>query len=307
MEIVCDAGKLRMDGPCAVTLGKFDGLHRGHQLLLSYLMAAGRSGLKTAVFTFDIPPAWYLRGERGSQILTKQEKRDFLSQVGVDILVEYPFEALRNMEPEQFIHRVIHEKMCAEKVICGTDFRFGHERKGDIGLLSKMAEKEGYELKAVPKLFSGNREISSTFIRERLLAGDLASVNSLLGFAYPICGTVVEGRKLGRTFGLPTINLVPPKEKLLPPNSVYVSRVEIEGKLYYGVTNVGDKPTIEGENPHGVETYLLNTKGNFYGKWAQVQLLDYLRTERRFESREALIAQMKEDVKAARRFFRMPD
>ena len=307
MERICDAEKLQIDSPCAVTLGKFDGLHRGHQLLLTHLMASRGKGMKAVVFTFDNPPAWYFKGEKGSQILTKEEKRELLRQVGVDIIVEYPFEKLKDMEPEQFIRQVLHEKMNARKVICGVDFHFGHERRGDISLLSARAREEGYELTAVPKLLYGNREISSTYIRETILKGDLSMANALLGYAFPICGTVVEGRKLGRTFGLPTINLVPDPEKLLPPNSVYISRIEMEGRLFYGVTNIGDKPTIEGKNPHGVETYLLDTCGDFYGKKVQVQLLSYLRPEKRFESREALIRQMQADVKEARKFFRLPD
>lgn len=307
MELICDAVKLHMDTPCAVTLGKFDGLHRGHQLLLTHLMEARGQGLRTVVFTFDLPPVWVLRGERGGLLLTKQEKRNFLEQLGVDVLVEYPFEALRGMEPEQFVQEVLQEKLQAKRVICGTDFRFGCKRRGDIRLLSAMAGQVGYELTALPKLYAGEREISSTYIRECLAKGDLSAANTLLGFAYPVCGRVVEGRKLGRTFGLPTINLVPEAEKLLPHNGVYVSRIEIDGRVYYGVTNVGDKPTIEGENPRGVETYLLNTQGDFYGKWVQVQLLSYLRPEKRFASREDLIVQMQADVREAKRFFRMPD
>jgi len=235
-----------------------------------------------------------------------QEQRDFLEQVGVDVLVEYPFARLRDLEAEEFVRRVLGEQLKARSVICGTDFRFGRNRQGDAEMLARLSAELGYQLTVVPKLYDGEREISSTEIRSRLQQGDLSGVNRMLGFAYPICGAVQEGKKMGREFGFPTINLVPAAEKLLPPNGVYTSRVEIDGQLYYGVTDVGRKPTIEGKNPRGVETHLLNTQGNFYGKWAQVQLLSFLRTEQRFADKEALCRQVEADIREAKAFFRLP-
>ena len=170
-------------------------------------------------------------------------------------------------------------------------------------MLRDMAEELGYEVIVVKKIKEDERDISSTFVREEVELGHIEKANHLLGYPYFVCGKVEHGKEIGRTIGIPTINLLPPKEKLLPPFGVYVSKVLIDGKEYHGVTNVGRKPTIAGENPVGVETHILDVAQDLYGKEVKVEFLKFVRPEQKFDSVESLKNQMQQDVATAKRYF----
>lgn len=278
----------------AVSLGKFDGFHRGHRLLLDRILEPPK--LYATVFTFD----GILNGK---QIYLEEEKRSLLERLGVEREVLFPFsEKTRSMTPETFIREMLVERMDAKLICVGEDFHFGKDRRGDVDMLSKYAPQYGYELCVFPKIKEDGEVISSTRIRGELAQGRIEKANRLLGDPYFVRGEVVHGNALGRTIGMPTANLLPGKQKLLPAYGVYATRVEADGKVYGGVTNVGVKPTI-GADRANVETTLLHFDGDLYGKQITVYFLEFLRPEQRFDSLEELKAQMSRDKAKAEKIW----
>ena len=302
MKYITGTKEFQIDRPTAVTLGKFDGLHRGHRKLLEQVFACREQGLASAVFTFGTPPLELTKGKPQTMITTNGERMENLRNAGVDYLVEFPFDmATAGTEPEEFVRDILVGKMRAKAIVSGTDFHFGHNRRGDVELLKELAPRYGYTAYVVEKAHDGDRVISSTYVREMLAEGNIRKANELLGYEYSISGQVVHGKHLGTTLGFPTVNIIPPAAKHLPKFGVYVSRVEIDGEQFYGITNIGRKPTIKGEFPAGVETYIYGVSGDLYGKRIRVSLVDFLRPEMKFESVEQLKAQVQSDKEAVRR------
>lgn len=271
-----------------VSLGKFDGIHRGHRLLLEQILK--EEGIST-VFTFE--------GMQGEQIYTEEEKRLILQQMGIQREVIFPFtEENKKMSPEQFVHEILWDKMDARFICVGEDFRFGSKRAGDVQYLRKECKERGCRLHVYPKLEDEQRVISSTVIRELIREGDMKRAAKLLGEPWFFLGMVQHGRALGRDMGMPTANIVPQEGKILPPYGVYTARVIIHGETYYGVTNVGKKPTVDG-SAIGLETSIFEFDRDIYGEQIIVQLLQFQRSERKFDSLEALQEQMQTDKKQA--------
>ncbi|GFI09837.1 MAG: bifunctional riboflavin kinase/FAD synthetase [Lachnospiraceae bacterium] len=296
MEIIKHTTEFQTEEGTAVSLGKFDGLHQGHRLLIDRILDKKQEGLASLIFTFDF-------GERPALTLP-EERRELLRRRQLDYLVECPFvPALAHMEPEDFVTKILKERLHAKYLAVGTDFRFGYQRRGDYRLLQQMSSSCGFQVEVVEKACWKGREISSTYIREELKLGHMEQVNQLLGYAYSVTGEVLHGRQIGRTLGMPTTNVLPKEQKLLPPNGVYATRTLIAGEVFEGITNIGYKPTVGGETRKGVETYLFDLDRNLYGEIIQVQFYGYERPERRFPSLEALKAQIESDVAWGREFF----
>lgn len=296
MKIIRHTTEFQTAEETAVTLGKFDGLHQGHRLLIDRILKKKREGLASLIFTFDF-------GERPALTLP-EERRELLRRDHLDYLVECPFvPAISHMEPEDFVRKILKERLHAKYLAVGTDFRFGYQRRGDYHLLQEMSTSCGFRVEVVEKACWQGREISSTYIREELEKGHMELVNQLLGYAYSVTGEVLHGRQIGRTLGMPTTNLLPKEHKLLPPNGVYATRTVIAGEVFEGVTNIGYKPTVGGETRKGVETYLFDLDRNLYGETIQVQFYGYERPERRFSGLEALKAQIESDTAWGREFF----
>lgn len=307
MKVIAGTRQFQIEEPTVVTIGKFDGRHKGHQKLLREMLRLRQErGYRTAVFTFDMAPAGVVSGEKQPVITTNQERRNNMEKMGIDYLVEYPFDKeVAHMPPEDFVAKVLVGQMGAKAIAAGTDCGFGYRRAGNAELLRKLAPVYGYEAVIVEKAQDDHRDISSTYIRERLEAGDMEKANELLGEPYAVHGTVVHGRHIGGSLlGFPTANLLPPPEKYLPRFGVYVSRVLVDGLYYGGVTNVGKKPTIEGENPVGVETFVLGLEENLYGKNIEVQLLNFERPEQRFPGLEELKHRIELDKQYARDYLK---
>lgn len=303
MEYIRGTTEFQIGEPTVLSLGKFDGLHMGHQLLMEEMHKKQHLGYRTAIFTFDIPPKSLVEGKTGQVLTTNREKEYVFSRNGIDYLIEYPFSpGMRSMEPEVFLD-MLASKVHIAWVVAGRDFHFGHNRRGDYRLLIEKGPDFGFEASIVEKMQYHGRDISSTCIREQLQKGNIALANRLLGYEYFVLGEVVHGRRLGRELGIPTINQIPPQEKLLPPFGVYVSRVVLDGKSYGGITNVGRKPTIEGENPIGVETHIFDFAGDVYGREIEVQFLQHLRPEQRFESVDALADEMRRNIQQGKKVF----
>lgn len=306
MKFFRNTTEISAGGDSAVTLGKFDGLHRGHQVLMTELFAAGREGLKTVVFTFGTHPRAQVEGRPQELLLTNEEKHDRLEAEGLDVLIEYPFnDVTSHMPPEEFVTKVLVGQLQAKKIVVGTDFGFGYRRAGNVELLKEMSRSCGYELVVKEKLKTREGiDISSSYIKDLLKLGHMKRVNSLLGYPYTIQGEVVHGNHYGRTFGMPTINQLPAAEKLLPPNGVYVSQTIVEGRAYHSVTNIGVKPTIDGAYPRGAETFIQDFHQDIYGKVVEVQLYSYARPEMKFASKEQLIDQMHRDERASEEYWK---
>ena len=292
-------------GDSVVTLGKFDGLHRGHMLLIRRVLAIGRTeGLETVVFTFDVPPQSKVQHVKPHQLLTNEERRARLEQLGMDCLVECPFvDEVMHMTPEAFIKEILVGDLQAEHVAVGEDFRFGYERKGNPELLREMGKKLGFSVDVIPKEMEGKRKISSTFIREELKRGNMEKVNDLLGFPFFVDGVIEHGRGMGHKFLLPTTNIIPAKEKLMPPNGVYDTVSHFKDRSLKGITNVGYKPTV-GEKFLGVETYLFDCEEDLYGESCRVEFFHYSRPEKRFSSIEALKQQLLKDAEKGKTYFK---
>lgn len=304
MEYIRGTTEFAIEEDCVISLGKFDGLHRGHELLLENMMAKKEKGLAAVLFTFDIPPRPLALDTVQKVLTTNDEKVEICSRYGIDYLIECPFTPeIMNMEPEDFIHMLV-ESLHVKCIVAGTDFRFGHNRRGDYRLLEEYAQGKGYELIVVDKMQCEGRDISSTFVREEVLKGDMEKAKELLGYDYFVHGVVTHGRHMGSTvLGIPTVNVIPPKNKLLPPFGVYVCEIVIGVKVYEGIANVGCKPTIEGNNPIGVEAHIFDFAEDVYGSKVQILFKTRVRDEMKFASLDELKAQMQQDIAYGRHYF----
>lgn len=287
----------------AVSIGKFDGIHRGHKALLQEILAQKEKGLAPAVFTFDVSPGIFFGHREAKELTTKEEKRQLFAGMGVEYLVEFPLNAQTAvMEPENFLRDMITGQMNSAFIAAGTDVSFGYKGRGNAGLLQEKAQEYGYETVILDKLCYQNREISSTYVREELEKGNLQTVKELLGAPFYIRGEVVHGRHLGSTIGMPTVNLRPPAEKLLPPNGVYYASLNIDGQCYKGISNIGYKPTVTEAKIKGVETYIYDFDKEIYGDTIEVYLHEFKRGEVKFHSVEELKKQIHRDAEEGRAY-----
>ncbi len=294
----------------AVTLGKFDGLHKGHQLLLHELAVRKQYGYTTVMFTFQCHPMNLFSDKEVELINTETENRYYLEEGRIpapkpDILIAYPFtQETADTSPEDFVSDILIKKLDAKVIVVGSDYRFGRGRRGDVDLLDRLSGQYGYELVVREKVSDMGSEISSTRIRTEITQGHMELASRLLGYPYTIFGTVEHGRNLGHKLLLPTINLYPPAGKLLPPSGVYHSITRVDGREYFGVTNIGLKPTIGGESRKGAETYLFDFNHDIYGRQVEVELYHFERPERRFTSLDELKEQILKDADSSREYFR---
>lgn len=294
----------RGSGRTAVTLGKFDGLHRGHEKLIEKVINYAKSdGIDSLVCSFDMQPLFDGISAEKEVLMTKEERR-FRLERRVDCLVDCPFtREFSQMPAEDFIRDVLAGLFHAAYVIVGTDFCFGYKKKGDIHMLKQYEEAYDYQLIVVEKERYCGREISSTYIREVLSQGDIPLANQLLGYPYTVTGVVEHGRQLGRRLGFPTLNVAPQAHKMMPPNGVYAVRVEIDGEEFAGIGNVGVKPTVTNENRMLVESYLFDYHENAYGKKVSVKLYEFRRPERKFADVQEMKECIDRDIEYGKIFF----
>ena len=307
MQIITGTREFQIEEPTVVTIGKFDGRHKGHQKLLHEMMKFREQyGYRLAVFTFDMAPAGVVTGKTATVITTNQERRNNMEKIGVDYLVEYPFDQeVAHTPPEEFVLKILVGQMGMKAIVAGPDCKFGYKGAGNAELLRNMSEQYDYQTVIIQKEQDDHRDISSTYVREELDRGHIEKVNELLGEPYAIHGIVVHGNHIGGSvLGFPTANIQPPPEKHLPLFGVYVSRVMVGDRCYAGVSNIGRKPTIEGEYPVGVETFILGLEENLYGRNIEIQLLTFVRPEQKFASLDELKARIEQDKECAAAYFK---
>ncbi len=300
MKIINDLKELNINNT-VVALGKFDGLHKGHMTLIGKLLEKQQNGLTGVVFTFTNPPISILKGSDYKKIYSRDEKMNILGKLCVDIVIECPItKEFLNIEAEEFIEEILVKKMGVKHIIVGNDFRFGKDRKGNIDTLINNSEKYGYKVDAVTKLHDQKGVVSSTRIRSHILEGNMELVEELLGRPYSIYSEVIYGKQLGRTINIPTTNQYIDSDKITPPYGVYLSRIDIEGKIYNGISNLGKKPTV-GEHVVGLETHIFDFNEDIYGKEIEVSLLKYIRDEKKFNDVDELVENINKDIDIARR------
>lgn len=298
MQIIEQTTVFGLPGRSAVALGKFDGIHLGHRALIHKIMEQKRRGLLATVFTFDMSAAAFFGGEE-KELTTREEKRRIFRQMGVDVLIEFPLNPeTAATEPEEFVRRYLAEQMQAAYLCAGPDLSFGKKGAGDYTLLARHADEYGYQVELIDKVMVDGEEVSSTRVREAVRRGEMEAAARMLGVPYSVTGNVEHGMRLGRTLGMPTANLLPEADKLLPPNGVYYARVAVDGVDYKGISNVGCKPTVSDRQMMGVETYLYDFDGDLYGRDISVQLLAFRRPEMKFDGVAGLKAQLDMDIVA---------
>ena len=300
--------QFKIEEPTVLTIGKFDGLHRGHEELLCHLLDKKKQGLKTVVFTFDIPPKKLTAGEQSYLLSTNQEKQQLFEERGVDYLLQCPFTPeMMCMPAEEFVDWIVNN-LNVKSIVIGEDCCFGHQRRGNHQLLAQLAPQYGYELTVVKKLRFEGRDISSTYIREEIKKGNMEIAEQLLGHPYSMDACVQTGNQIGRTIGVPTANVYAEPEKLLPPFGVYAASIDIHGERYVGIANIGRKPTIkpkEGEqNPVGVEMHILQFDEDIYREPVRISFYSYERPEIKFDSIAELKEQITKDISFCKEFFR---
>ena len=285
MKIVRSLEEMGETAPSSLALGAFDGLHRGHMAVIGRACAPGEGGrrLQPAVFTFSRSPAG------NSAVLTGRDKERLLEDAGVEILYSLEFSQVKDWEAEAFVEQVLFETCAAQRLCCGEDFRFGRGARGDTALLQTLCDRRGVELTVVPPVKEGGEKVSSTRIRAAVEAGDISLANRLLGRPFGFSLEVIHGNHIGTGLGTPTINQAIPEGFVLPRFGVYASWCRVGGEYFYGVTNVGVKPTV-GSDRVLAETWMPEFQGDLYGKRVRVFLLEFLRPEKKFGSLEELKA-----------------
>jgi riboflavin kinase/FMN adenylyltransferase len=307
MEIISDTKDFYISSPTAVAIGKFDGVHIGHQKLLLEITGAHeeKTGekLKSCVFTFDPAPGVFF-GKEKSLLTTRKEKRILFERKGIDILIEFPFDKdTADTEPVPFLEELISGRIGARVIAAGRDVSFGKKGAGNADVLKKYGEENDIAVRVIDKItieLDKEYEVSSTLVRQMISEARMEEAEKLLGIPYFIFGQIVHGNHMGKTLGFPTINILPGEDKLLPPNGVYTSDVYIDGRKYHGLTNIGCKPTISDHEVKGVETYLYDFDGDVYERDAEVYLKSFCRPETRFDSLDALKERLAADIEAYR-------
>ena len=305
MIISTNLDDLHTGKPCAVALGAFDGLHRGHRVLMDRLLTvAAAQELCSMVFTFDPHPDVILHPDKPLPLLmTKGEKEEVLDAWGVDAIHYQDFdEEFHTMAPERFIDFLV-SGLDTKVVIAGYDYRFGYRGQGDTDTLVSGCRKRGIEAIIISPVHIDGTIVSSTKIRRALAEGDIGHANHMLGYPYAIHGVVSTGRSRGRTLGFPTANIMmDDTEKMLPAGGVYITQASWEDEQYHAITNVGVNPTFEHDHIVRVETHIPRFSGELYGKKMEIRFLARLRDEKVFDSRDALIAQIQRDLASFEKF-----
>lgn len=292
---------------CVATIGAFDGVHRGHQAVLAQLKAeAARLNLPSLVMTLEpLPREYFAPKASAARVMSLREKLIALEEQGIDrVLVIYFDEQLSRVTAEDFIRDIFHGRLGIKHMIVGDDLRFGHERRGDFQLLTKMGEDLGFTVAAIDTFEVAGDRASSTRIRQALLQADFELAERLLGRPYCIRGKVVYGQQLGRTIGVPTANVKLQRIKSAL-SGVYAVKVNIECMPYSvdGVANIGTRPTIGDGLKAQLEVHLLDFDQNIYGKTVQVQFFTKVRDEQKFESLELLKQAIANDITVAKEYF----
>ncbi|MFC6468992.1 bifunctional riboflavin kinase/FAD synthetase [Gordonia humi] len=299
-------------GRCVVTIGVFDGIHRGHaQLVTAATRAAAERGVPSVLMTFDPHPSEVVRpGTHPPQLSTLRRRADLAEEMGVDVFCVLPFNpTLAAQSPEEFVHEVLVEELHAAEVVVGDNFTFGHKALGDVPKLRELGQRFGFEVTAVSLFGEHAVTYSSTYIRSCIAAGDVELAAEALGRPHRVEGAVVHGEKRGRDLGYPTANIAPPEHAAIPGDGVYAAWFTVlgdkegdgfrVGQRYPASVSVGTNPTFSGRN-RTVEAYVLDLDADLYGQHVAVDFVSRLRGMESYDGVDALIAAIADDVERTR-------
>lgn len=284
-------------------LGFFDGVHRGHRALLDVCCAMARElGLEAAALTFDAHPEALTAGKAPTLINTNLDRVRLLQKAGIDAVHTIRFDKETMSMPWQEFFRLLVEDLGAAGIVCGDDFRFGYKGEGNAAKLQSACKEAGIPCRIVPEQTLDGIRVSSTHIRQLIERGEMETAVEFMGHPHILTGEVVSGRRLGRTIGIPTANLLLPQGLLMPKFGVYACMAEVNGVRHPAVTNIGTRPTVGGHRVT-VEPWILDFDGDLYGKMITLEFYKFLRPEEKFSSLEALRAAIEIDAAAVRQFF----
>lgn len=297
MDTITSIEKIDTVKESVVTIGNFDGLHMGHQVLLKKAIEYAKANNVTSiVFTFKNHPVNYFRPDSIKNIITNEEKVKILKSMGVDYVINILFdEYMTKISGYDFVKEILLDTLGAKKIIVGHDFTFARNKEGNIKLLQELSTQYGFSLEIVNPIKLDDVRISSTYIRKLISDGNVEDVYKYLGRNYKLSGEVIHSKKLGRTIGFPTANISINENMIVPKIGIYATKVYISGETYYGATNVGYNPTVNGENL-SIETNILEFNEDIYGKIITIEFLERIRDEKKFNGIEELKSQLKKDT-----------
>lgn len=298
MKLFHSISEFKTESKTVVTIGTFDGVHIGHKKILERLVQNARDlGAESLVLTFFPHPRMILNGDSEIKLLnTIGEKADLLEKAGLDNLVIHPFDqTFSQLTAEEFVKNILVDQLNVAKIIIGHDHRFGRNRSADIHDLIKFGKQYGFEVEQISSQQINEVDVSSTKIRKALLAGNIDLANEYLGYPYVLSGTIIKGKQLGRTIGYPTANIgIEVNYKLIPLNGVYIVKSEWNGTDIFGMMNIGTNPTVDGKKL-SVEVNFFDFDTDIYDQKMVVSVLHRIRSEQKFDSLDALKAQLATD------------
>ena len=289
-----------------IALGFFDGIHRGHGMLMEKaLQRAGELNLAPAVFTFDRHPSDLYADTPVALINSAEDRADLIHRLyGIDDVIFSHFdEAMMRMPWEDFITKMLYTEYGARHLVCGEDFHFGYRGEGNPQKLRAKCAELGIQCDIIPLMEIDGIKVGSTYIRTLLLDGNMERAMEFLGHPHCLSHTVEHGKKIGSSIGIPTVNLTIPPHVITPAHGVYATRVQIGGESYMGATNIGVRPTVDNSTHVTVETFILDFSGDLYGQTLRVDFYKRLREEKKFSSLNALQAQIEHDMTSTRTYF----
>jgi len=301
MKIIRDINTVHLNRPTVLTIGAFDGIHRGHQYLISRVIARAQEiGADSALVTLHPHPKVVLRPTSSLRYLsTIEERLDWLAPLGLDYVVVFPFSLeTSQMRAREFVQLLV-DRLRLVEIFCGKDFALGYKREGNVEFLRALGREQGFAVTVADPHALEGQIVSSTRVRELIAQGEIDEATRLLGRSPSVRGRVIEGDRRGRALGFPTANLAIAERRLIPADGIYAVRVRIGDAWFGGAANIGTRPTFD-KGQRLVEVYVLDFDGDLYDQVIEVQFVKRLRAELKFENVNALVEQMKRDVAEAR-------
>ncbi|SFJ05284.1 riboflavin kinase / FMN adenylyltransferase [Terrisporobacter glycolicus] len=297
MIIINSLNEVKSFDKSVVTIGKFDGIHKGHEVLIEKTVNYSKQEqLTSVVFTFKNSPISYFSNIITREIITEVEKMNKLKLLGVDVVIDIPFNKdMAEISAEDFVKQILVDKLGAKKLIIGHDFAFARKREGTPPILKILGKKYGFDVEVIEPVVINNIRVSSTHVKDLIYAGRVDEIKNYLGRNYAIEGTVIHSKQLGRTLGFPTANLRLQENLIIPKRGIYATKVHIGNEVYVGATNIGYNPTVNGEKM-SVETNILQFDKDIYGKTIKLEFLERIRDEKKFKDLNELKLQLKMDT-----------
>lgn len=297
MEIMVNKDKV-IEYETTVALGNFDGIHLGHRELINKTINLARESKTTpSIFTFDCNFNEFKIGSKDTALMSKVQKEVLLEKLGIELLYIVNFcDFIKNMTPEEFVTEIILKRLNATKIIVGFNFKFGYKANGNVETLSELSRKYRFEVIVIPPIIKDDNLVSSTLIRQLIGHGNITHANKLLGRSYSMRGEVISGKGRGKNLGFATANLKCEVDYVSPKNGVYETIVNYKGNKYRSITNIGVNPTFSDVN-FSIETHIIYFKEDIYGEYIEVEFIDFIRSEKKFDSVDELVRQVNLDIK----------